>query len=71
MLEIRPSYMEADKILEHEIAKTTYIKSKDHWKIFWMRADLKWHSYEPHPIVKDIKEFVAVFSKDEYGCFCG
>jgi hypothetical protein len=68
---LRPSYMEADKILEYEIAKTTYIKSKDHWKIFWMRADLKWHSYEPHPIVKDIKEFVAVVSKDEYGCFWG
>jgi hypothetical protein len=71
MLEIRPSYTDPDRILEHEIAKATYVKSKDLWKIFWLRADLKWHSYEPCPTVKTVEEFVELVGKDSLNCFWG
>ncbi len=69
--EIRPHWDDPNKKIESLIAKTTYIKSKNHWKIFWLRADLKWHSYSPVPIVKTLKEFNEIVEGDSYGCFWG
>lgn len=25
-------------------AKATYVRKTDRWKIYWQRADLKWHA---------------------------
>jgi hypothetical protein len=36
-----------------------------------MRADLKWHVYDPAPEAASIEEFLAVVDKDEYACFFG
>ncbi len=69
--EIRPHWEDPNKKIESHIAKTTYIKSKNHWKIFWLRADLKWHSYRPQAIVKTLKEFNEIVEEDSYGCFWG
>ncbi|WP_370691331.1 DUF3024 domain-containing protein [Bradyrhizobium sp.] len=56
---------------EHPIAKATYNKNKKNWKIFWQRADLKWHDYEPHLEAASIEEFLNVVEKDDHGCFFG
>lgn len=69
--EIRPFWKNPKEKIESPIAKTTFIKSKNHWKIFWQRADLKWHSYQPKPTVKSIKEFVETIEADSHGCFWG
>ena len=37
----------------------------------WMRADLKWHRYEPCPTVPTIEDFIAAIDEDSYGCFFG
>ena len=71
MLEIRPRIDKPDEKMEIEVAKTTFVKANNHWKIFWMRASLKWESYQPKPIAKSIKEFIKVIEKDEFGCFWG
>jgi hypothetical protein len=59
------------EFLEHPIAKATYNKSKRLWRVFWMRADLKWHSYQPIPAVASIEEFLAVVDEDPDCCFFG
>jgi hypothetical protein len=41
------------------------------WKVFWKRADLKWHGYEPTAAVPSIEQFLAVVDADPYGCFFG
>lgn len=71
IIEIRPQFHNPDKKIELEIAKTTFIKANNHWKIFWMRSNLKWEIYKPQPIAKSIEEFVKIVEKDEYGCFWG
>ncbi|MBW0176884.1 DUF3024 domain-containing protein [Sediminibacterium sp.] len=71
IFEIRPRWDNPTVFIESRVAKTTFIKSKNHWKIFWMRADLKWHSYKPNPTVKEIKDFVRIVDEDKYGCFWG
>ena len=71
ILEIRPSWQNPKEKLESEVAKATFVKIKKTWKIYWMRADLKWHRYDPDPEVKSIEDFVEVVERDEYGCFFG
>jgi hypothetical protein len=71
IFEVRPHWEDKDRILEHPVAKATYIKSKRVWKVFWMRADFKWHSYKPDPEVGSIEEFLAVVQIDEHSCFFG
>lgn len=69
--EIRPQWNNSAVILERPIGKTTFVKAKNHWKIFWMRADLKWHSYSPKTTVKKLSQFVDLVEKDKYHCFWG
>jgi hypothetical protein len=71
VFEIRPRWDKPEEIMEIPTAKTTYVKSKNHWKIFWMRADLKWHHYNPVPYVKKIDQFFKVVDADAFGCFWG
>src|SRR5579863_3787152 len=46
LIEIRPRFNGPGKT-EHSFAKATFIKARGHWKIYWMRGNLKWHPYEP------------------------
>jgi hypothetical protein len=71
IFEIRPAWNNPDKIIESPLAKTTYIKAKNIWKVLWRRADLKWHSYDPKPYVKTIEEFLALVDQDKHACFFG
>ena len=66
-----PSVREPRYRMEHPVAKATFARSQALWKIFWMRADLKWHGYEPLPAVGSIEKFLAVVEKDEHACFWG
>jgi hypothetical protein len=69
--EIRPQWNDPSKKIEGPIAKATYVKSKKIWKLFWMRADLKWHSYQPFPVFSHIEKILEVIEQDSHGCFWG
>lgn len=69
--EIRPVWNSPQNILTIGYAKATYVKSKNIWKIFWKRADDKWHAYEPKPTVSKLTDFLKIVDQDKYGCFKG
>ena len=71
IFEIRSRWNDPTDKIEEAVAKATYVKSSRMWKVFWQRADLKWHRYDPEPDVKTIEEFLDVVEKDEYSCFFG
>jgi len=71
LFEIRPHWQNPNEILETEIAKATFVKTKKIWKIYWMRQDLKWHGYEPCPEVKRFEDFLTVVAEDAFACFFG
>lgn len=71
LFELRPAFRRPAEIIEHPIAKATYVKSTKTWKIYWMRADLKWHRYDPKATVSNVEEFIAEIDRDSYGCFFG
>jgi len=71
LAEIRPQWDDPDVYHEYPFAKATYVKTKNAWKVFWRRADLKWHVYEPVPEALSIKEFLEVVDNDKHRCFFG
>lgn len=71
LFEIRPDWRDRTKTTHTPVAKATYVRSRDLWRIYWMRRDLRWHSYTPQPAVSNIDEFLNVVDADEYACFFG
>ncbi len=71
IFEIRPAWKAPSEKVENSVAKATYIRRSNVWRIYWQRADLKWHRYDPVPEVARIEEFLEVVDADEYCCFFG
>lgn len=71
IFEIRPVWRDPGKKMESPVAKASYVKTSDTWKVFWQRADLKWHRYDLNPEVETLEEFLAIVEKDECACFWG
>lgn len=71
IFEIRPDWKDDSVRHESPVAKATFVRTQGLWKVFWMRADLKWHSYEPKAAVNTLKEFLGAVDRDEHGCFFG
>jgi hypothetical protein len=71
LFEIRPDWQDPTRTMRRPFAKTTYVRSQNLWKIFWMRRDLKWHGYEPTPVVRSFEAFLNVVDRDEFCCFFG
>lgn len=71
IFEIRPQWDNPAEILEHPIAKTTFVKAKNNWKVFWMKSDGKWHGYSPKPVVSKLTEFIKLVEEDKHHCFWG
>jgi gamma-glutamylcysteine synthetase len=69
LTEIRPVWNNPHKLITISYAKATFVKSKNVWKIFWKRADNKWHSYKPKSTVKELKDIIIEVEKNKYGCF--
>ena len=71
VFEIRPAFRDKSRKIDEMIAKATYVKRANEWRIYWQRADLKWHAYEPNPTVQTLGEFLDILEDDQYGCFWG
>lgn len=67
----RPGFRDPDKWVEEPIVKISFVRSANEWNLYWQRADLKWHRYEPHPTARSLEEALDVVDKDEYACFWG
>ena len=71
IFEIRPLWNDPRQKIEEAVAKATYVKKQNVWKVYWQRADRRWHRYDPDPEVDTLKAFLGLVDRDEYGCFFG
>jgi hypothetical protein len=71
LLEIRPRWDRPAEQIENGVAKARYVKSRDVWLVYWQRADLEWHRYEPRPDVATIDSFLSLVDADAYACVFG
>ncbi|HET9702290.1 MAG TPA: DUF3024 domain-containing protein [Burkholderiales bacterium] len=69
IFEIRPDWQNPKLTMERPVAKATYIRTRNRWRVHWMRRDLKWHAYEPNSDVDSIEAFLHVVDRNEYCCF--
>jgi hypothetical protein len=68
---VRPVWNDPTRHTEEKIAKLTYVRSSGAWRIFWQRADLKWHRYKPVPEAATLEKALRVVDQDAHGCFFG
>jgi len=57
--------------IEESIAKLTFVRASGHWRIFWKRADGKWHRYPPVPEATTLTAALLVVHQDANACFFG
>lgn len=69
--EIRPHWQNPDETLETPVVKVKYVKPRNIWKLYWMRADGNWHKYEPAAEVGSLDKALEIVDEDEYHCFWG
>jgi hypothetical protein len=71
IFEIRPDWRNEAEKREAPVAKTTYVRTQNSWRIYWMRRDQKWHGYDPNPEARSLEEVLNIVDRDEYSCFFG
>lgn len=71
LYEVRPHWKNRGEELQTPIAKIKFVRSADEWRLYWMRQDLKWHSYEPFAVSGSLEELVEVVDRDDLCCFFG
>ncbi|MCF7673937.1 MAG: DUF3024 domain-containing protein [Akkermansiaceae bacterium] len=71
IFERRPFWPYSDEMIERVVAKATYVRRTHCWRIYWQRADLKWHAYYPQAEALLFEEFIALVDEDESACFWG
>ena len=68
---IRPQWNNPEEVIQSPYAKITYVKSRQLWKLYWMRASGKWEAYEPLPYSTHLQELLDCIDEDSLGCFKG
>jgi hypothetical protein len=68
---LRPAFHRPGEWIEDAIAKVQYVRSRGVWRIFWKRADGKWHRYPPSPEATSLADALGVIREDTHGCFFG
>ena len=71
LFESRPGFRPPHEWHEKPVAKFTYVKSADRWKLFCVFRDLKWHGYEPLPESRELAPLVGEVRRDPTGIFWG
>ena len=70
-MEVRPPWDGRGDWTRHGVARFRYFRTRKEWQLYWMRADLKWHAYEPEPPTNDLARLVKVVEEDAYCAFFG
>ncbi|NGP89674.1 DUF3024 domain-containing protein [Fodinibius halophilus] len=68
---IRPKLDQPKEKMKIPAAKITWGRRQQIWKIYWQRADMNWHSYDPLPQTDKLEKFIEELKEDPYACFWG
>ena len=71
MWEVRPVWNNPSQETRMGVAKFRYSRSTNKWKLYWMRADLKWHAYNTDRNTSDLDALVSEVEHDQHGAFFG
>ncbi|MBT8470119.1 MAG: DUF3024 domain-containing protein [Myxococcales bacterium] len=69
--EVRPRWGAPGELMEELCAKIRYVRTRKVWQLYWQRADLKWHLYEPLPEASRLGPLLKHIDEDPHSCFFG
>ena len=69
--EVRPRWNAPEEKTKLGVARFRYTRTRDEWRLYWMRRDMKWHAYDPADPTPRIEDLVGAVDNDQYGCFFG
>ena len=69
--EIRPLWTDPTQTVMSGVARFTYTRSRDEWKLYWKRRDGKWHPWNPEENTGPLKKLVRIVDEDRHGAFWG
>ena len=71
IVERRPKWDNPTEWIESPVAKLKFIRSAIKWRLYWQRADLKWHEYPGLSSSDRLDELVQEIDSDPLACFFG
>ena len=71
LYEIRPDWMDRHSTRHTPVARLRFVRSRNEWRLYWMRRDLRWHAFEPAATHPTLRAALEVVEADEYRCFFG
>jgi hypothetical protein len=71
IFERRPSWDNPNEWTESPVAKLKFIRSAGKWRLYWQRADLKWHEYPGLSSSHRLADLVQEIDADPLACFFG
>jgi hypothetical protein len=71
LVEQRPKWDDSNEWIESPVAKLKFIRSANKWRLYWQRADLKWHEYPGQSSSDRIGDLVQEIDADPLACFFG
>lgn len=69
--ERRPRWDKPDEWMDSPVAKLKWILSAQKWRLYWKRADLKWHEYPGLSSSENLADLVTEIDADPLACFFG
>jgi hypothetical protein len=71
VVERRPKWDNPKEWIESPVAKLRFIRSANKWRLYWRRADLKWHEYLGLSSSDRLSDLVQEVDADQLACFFG
>ncbi len=71
IVERRPRWENKFQWAAKPIAKLKFIRSAHKWRLYWQRADLRWHEYTGLSSSDQIGDLVREIDTDPLACFFG
>lgn len=68
---VRPAFKRPGQFYESAIAKVQFVRSREVWRLYWKRADGKWHGYQPRLELKSLAAALRIIHEDRFNCFFG
>ena len=59
------------ELTETPVAKLKFVRSRNEWRLYWMRANGRWDRYETKTECSDLRGLLAEVDRDVDGCFFG
>jgi hypothetical protein len=69
--DVRPMWNSPRRKRASPFAKINWVETRKEWRLYWMKSDLKWHSYEYKPVFRSLRKAMVEVEEDRYNCFFG